>query len=70
VIEKSSKFQSARVILISFGHLVHDTYTSLLSPLLPLLIEKFALSYSMAGLLGLGATAADLSGLHFSTASF
>jgi FSR family fosmidomycin resistance protein-like MFS transporter len=51
--EKSSKFQSARVVLISFGHLVHDTYTSFLSPLLPLLIEKFSLSYSMAGLLGL-----------------
>jgi FSR family fosmidomycin resistance protein-like MFS transporter len=47
------KFQSARVVLISFGHLVHDTYTSFLSPLLPLLIEKFSLSYSMAGLLGL-----------------
>ncbi len=40
-------------MLISFGHLVHDTYTSFLAPLLPLLIEKFSLSYSMASLLGL-----------------
>lgn len=40
-------------MLISFGHLVHDTYSSFLSPLLPLLIEKFSMTYSMASLLGL-----------------
>jgi FSR family fosmidomycin resistance protein-like MFS transporter len=40
-------------MLVSFGHLVHDTYTSFLAPLLPLLIEKFSLTYSMASLLGL-----------------
>ncbi len=46
-------FHSGKVMLISFGHLVHDTYTSFLAPLLPLLIDKFAMSYSMASLLGL-----------------
>ena len=40
-------------MLVSFGHLVHDVYTSFLSPLLPLLIEKFSLTYSLAGLLGI-----------------
>jgi FSR family fosmidomycin resistance protein-like MFS transporter len=45
------KFQSSNVILISFAHLLHDVYSSFLAPLLPLLIEKLGLSYSMAGLL-------------------
>ncbi|MCK9398684.1 MAG: MFS transporter [Bacteroidales bacterium] len=40
-------------MLISFSHLIHDTYSSFLAPLLPLLIDKFSLSYSMASLLGL-----------------
>ena len=40
-------------MLISFGHMMHDTYTSFLAPMLPLLIEKFSLTYSMASLLGL-----------------
>ena len=46
-------FHTGKVMLISFGHLVHDTYSSFLAPLLPLLIEKFSLSYSLASLLGL-----------------
>ena len=46
-------FDTGKVMLISFGHLVHDTYTSFLPPLLPLLIEKFSLSYSLASVLGL-----------------
>lgn len=45
------KFNSGNVILISFAHLLHDVYSSFLSPLLPLLIEKLGISYSMAGLL-------------------
>ncbi len=46
-----AKFESGNVILISFAHLLHDTYSSFLAPLLPLLIEKLGISYSMAGLL-------------------
>ena len=33
------------------GHAVHDTYTAFLPPMLPLLIQKFALSTAQAGLL-------------------
>jgi len=45
------KFETGNVILISFAHLLHDIYSSFLAPLLPLLIEKLGISYSMAGLL-------------------
>ena len=45
------KFQSSKVVSISFAHLLHDIYSSFLAPILPLLIEKLSLSYSMAGLL-------------------
>ena len=37
--------------LLSAAHLLHDIYTSFLSTLLPLLIEKFALTYTLAGLM-------------------
>lgn len=45
------KFQTSKVISISFAHLIHDIYSSFLAPILPLIIEKLSLSYSMAGLL-------------------
>lgn len=45
------KFQTSNILLISGAHFVHDVYSSFLAPALPLLIEKFKLSYSMAGLL-------------------
>jgi FSR family fosmidomycin resistance protein-like MFS transporter len=51
--EDSKSFQTGKVLLVSFGHLMHDIYTSFLAPILPLLIEKFGLSYSMASLLAL-----------------
>lgn len=44
-------FQAAGVTTIAAGHAVHDTYTAFLPPLLPVLIEKFALSNAQAGLL-------------------
>jgi len=40
-----------RVAVVSLGHLVHDVYTSFLAPLLPLLIERFQLSFTSAGFL-------------------
>jgi FSR family fosmidomycin resistance protein-like MFS transporter len=46
-------FQTGRVVLVSFAHLMHDIYSSFLAPLLPLLIEKFSLSYTGAGALSL-----------------
>ncbi|MCD4681096.1 MAG: MFS transporter [Bacteroidales bacterium] len=45
------KFQTGNVLLISISHLLHDIYSSFLAPILPLLIEKLSLSYSMVGLL-------------------
>lgn len=49
--KKSSKNSFAKVLTISFAHLVHDVPTSFLAPILPLLIDKFGLSVFMAGLL-------------------
>lgn len=47
----NGKFQTGGVVLISTAHLVHDTFSSFLAPLLPLLIEKLGISYAMAGML-------------------
>lgn len=44
-------FDASRVALVSYAHFIHDLYTSFLSPLLPLIIEKLSLSLSQAGLL-------------------
>jgi FSR family fosmidomycin resistance protein-like MFS transporter len=48
---KRSKFQTGNVLTISFAHLLHDVYSSFLAPLLPLLIERFGLSYTASGML-------------------
>lgn len=40
-----------KIIVISFGHLCHDIYTSFLSPILPVLIKKLELTYSNAGMI-------------------
>jgi len=40
-----------KIYLISLAHLIHDIYTSFLSPVLPILIENFSLSYTFASLL-------------------
>ncbi len=42
---------NTKVVSISFGHFVHDIYTSFLAPVLPLLIESLKISYFQAGLL-------------------
>ncbi|MCB0730426.1 MAG: MFS transporter [Ignavibacteriae bacterium] len=49
--KEQKKFQTGNVILISLTHFVHDVYSSFLAPILPLLIEKLSISYSLAGLL-------------------
>lgn len=48
---RDKSFQTDRVVTISGGHAVHDTYSAFLPPLLPELISKFALSKTEAGLL-------------------
>jgi len=40
-----------KIFIVSSGHLWHDIYTSFLSPLLPLLIDKLVFSYAAAGFL-------------------
>ncbi len=44
-------FQTGKVIGLSACHFIHDIYSSFLAPLLPLIIEKFSLSMTQAGLL-------------------
>ncbi|MDD3010802.1 MAG: MFS transporter [Bacteroidales bacterium] len=51
--KKPSTFQRGNVILLSVSHLIHDIYGSFLAPILPLLIEKLGMNYTMAGMLSL-----------------
>ena len=44
-------FDTARVILLSIGHGIHDMYPAFLAPLLPLLQVKLGLSNTLAGFL-------------------
>lgn len=44
-------FQSGKILVISLGHLFHDVYSSFLSPLLPLLVNKLGIPLSLAGML-------------------
>lgn len=48
---EGQEFKTAGVATISVAHAVHDTYSAFLPPLLPLLIEKFTLTNTTAGLL-------------------
>jgi FSR family fosmidomycin resistance protein-like MFS transporter len=48
---KNNNFQFSHLITISLAHMLHDIYSSFLSPVLPLLINKFNISYSFASLL-------------------
>lgn len=47
----TGQFRTGGVLLISLCHFIHDVFSSFLSPLLPLLIEKLSLSLTRAGLL-------------------
>lgn len=47
----SAAFQADRVLTIAAGHMLHDTYTGFLAPLLPVFITNLALSKTQAGLL-------------------
>lgn len=48
---ESSDFQTGQVVPVVAAHLIHDFYTSSVPPLLPLLIDKFSLMLTHAGLL-------------------
>ncbi len=47
----ANKFQAGSVTTISIAHLLHDTFSAFLAPLLPLLIDKLGMSYTLAGAL-------------------
>ncbi len=49
----NKKFQNSKVFTVSSAHFAHDVYSSFLAPLLPILIEKFALSLVSASVLSL-----------------
>jgi FSR family fosmidomycin resistance protein-like MFS transporter len=46
---KTAGFATGLVLLVAGAHFVHDVFTALLAPLLPLLIEKLELSLFQAG---------------------
>lgn len=48
--QQNNKFKSGNIILVSLTHLLHDIYSSFLSPLRPLLLEKFEVSYGLSAL--------------------
>lgn len=43
------EFRTGDVLTIAGGHFMHDVFSSFLSPLLPLLIERLSLSLTLAG---------------------
>jgi FSR family fosmidomycin resistance protein-like MFS transporter len=49
--EKDPKFQTGKVFGLSACHFIHDSYTSFLAPLLPLLIQNLSLCLTQAGFL-------------------
>ena len=50
---KEESFDTAQVLTIAGGHLVHDSFSAFLNPLLPLIIEKLNLTLALAGSLSL-----------------
>ncbi len=48
---KAEAFDTATVLTLSAGHMVHDSYPAFLAPLLPLLIPKLGISLVAAGAL-------------------
>jgi FSR family fosmidomycin resistance protein-like MFS transporter len=50
-VAETERFQTSRVLTISAGHAIHDTYTAFLAPLLPAFIANLSLSRTEAGLL-------------------
>ena len=47
----NNRFQTGKILALSIGHFIHDVYSSFLSPLLPLLIDKLSLTLTQAGFL-------------------
>jgi FSR family fosmidomycin resistance protein-like MFS transporter len=56
----SRQFQAGRVVTITAGHAIHDTYTAFLAPLLPAFKENLLLSNTQLGLLAVFMNAPSL----------
>ena len=50
---EEEQFDTGQVLTMSGGHLVHDSFSAFLNPLLPLIIEKLNFSLTLAGSLTL-----------------
>jgi len=50
---KQKDFKTNHVVLVSSAHLFHDTFSSFLAQALPILIDKFDISKTLAGLLSI-----------------
>lgn len=48
---RENKFNLKNVLIISFAHMTHDTYSAFLAPILPILIEQLGITLFMAGML-------------------
>lgn len=51
--EQKNKFQLSNIISIAIAHFINDVYSSFLSPVLPILINKHGITLSMAGMLNM-----------------
>ena len=49
--QHEEQFEAGSIVTISLAHTVHDVFSSFLAPLLPLLIDKLGMTYSLVGLL-------------------
>ena len=47
--EKDNGFDKLRVFILSLGHMVNDSYSNVIPPLLPLLQATYNLSYTLSG---------------------
>jgi len=48
---KAKRFDTFRVLILALGHLVNDSYSNVVPPLLPILKEAYVLSYAASGML-------------------
>jgi MFS transporter, FSR family, fosmidomycin resistance protein len=49
--EKIGRFDGFRILILALGHLVNDSYSNIVPPLLPLLKAAYGLSYAASGML-------------------
>lgn len=50
-VEQKRSFDGFRVFILALGHLVNDSYSNIVPPLLPLLKAAYGLSYAASGML-------------------